>query len=138
LCEADTFSCIVWYPSLNRQKKEREKDILVKQFFLVRWFRSWRKQRDVSLAWHMRTLLSVDELRPCKYCPLPIPAESDFCMYCGASQNERQTSGSLPVESLTTEKLDITAELPSYYRPGEKYGHLKAYKRMMKEKEGQE
>jgi len=60
-------------------------------------------------------------------------------MYCGTSQQrERQTSGSLPVESLAaTEKLDITAELPTYYRPGEKYGHLKAYKRMMKEKEGQ-
>lgn len=65
----------------------------MKQFFLVRWFREWRKKRIVDHAWDMRAY------PPCVFCQRPIPERSSFCSYCGASQTvERNTSGQLPVK----------------------------------------
>lgn len=60
----------------------------MKQLFFIRWFTERRKRRIVNGAWALR------DYPPCLFCQRPIPAQSAFCNWCGASQTvERHTSG---------------------------------------------
>lgn len=115
----------------------------MKQFFLVKWLRSWRKRRVIENAWQLR------RYPPCVFCQRPIIERSAFCNWCGAAQTkERHTTGSMLAESVSiadvapvqpVKKYDITNVLPQYYRAGDGLSHwrMKAFRRMIFDDEGE-